>query len=134
MWALSAVALTACAAVVWLCYYLHDEVRGHSGGGAPRGQAGRCPQAFGFSMEPLRSREDLKTLTLYSEQAFYYSFFLRAVSAPSWYDAVHSLFVDTTSEFPGVVIPVQRCVPAAATTTATSATTTAWWTQVQRVP
>jgi hypothetical protein len=65
-------------------------------------------QAFGFEISPLVGREDLQAMTLYSEQAFYYSFFLRSVTAPTLAEAVGVMFVDASSEFPNVVIPVQR--------------------------
>jgi hypothetical protein len=65
-------------------------------------------QAFKFSVPPLRGDEQAQTLTLYSEQAFYYSFFLRAVTAPSAWDAVASLVHDATAEYPSVVVPLQR--------------------------
>lgn len=68
-------------------------------------------QTFGFSLDPLKNRDDLRALTLYSEQAFYYSFFLRCVTAPTLGGALESLLVDTTSEHGHSVIPVQRSVP-----------------------
>ena len=65
-------------------------------------------QTYGFSLDPLANRPEEQTLTLYSEQAFYYSYFLRAVSAPTWTSALWSFFSDDSTEFPNTVNPLHR--------------------------
>ncbi|CAD7952919.1 unnamed protein product, partial [Amoebophrya sp. A25] len=45
---------------------------------------------------------------LTTESGFYYSFYDGFVRAPSWYAAFESVLQDSRSEYPDVIIPLQR--------------------------